>query len=371
VIATALGATVTALLTGYPQLIVLAAGCLAALAAALVFTVRLHPELSCAWDAPRVTEGTPGVLRVGIRNTSGRGLEGLGVTVQSSEVPGRPPLAELEVPWIGRRSHHESRTALPLPRDVHVVRSLEVEVTDPLGLIRRRFRTTADATLVVHPEIDEPGPDDLRAAEDDAGRTSARGRRQGASAFHAVRPYQPGDDLRHVHWFATARSDELMVQDMVVPVPSRQVLLLDTSAAAYPDARDFETAVRICASIAVAALRTQELVLVTTDGTTTSRHRSRGARTAVLDTLAAIHRTSDDPRPVSVPRFGGGAAVTLVTGSAADHGSWPPALRRSDVTVIRAGEADDRGRRSGHGPRELTAASLQEFARIWGPAWSD
>ena len=45
-------------------------------------------------------------------------------------------------------------------------------------------------------------------------------------AFHALRPYQLGDDHRHIHWMSTARTGSVMVrQNVDNRVPSVVVLL--------------------------------------------------------------------------------------------------------------------------------------------------
>lgn len=69
----------------------------------------------------------------------------------------------------------------------------------------------------------------------------------------SVREYRDGDDLRHIHWPATARTGELMVRQEDRPATRRIVILLDDRASSGHEQRSasaFEWAVTAAASIA-------------------------------------------------------------------------------------------------------------------------
>ena len=66
--------------------------------------------------------------------------------------------------------------------------------------------------------------------------------------FYALRPYQVGDDLRRVHWPATAHNDELMIRQHELPWQERTTVLLDVRATAHVR-ESFELAVSAAASI--------------------------------------------------------------------------------------------------------------------------
>ena len=51
--------------------------------------------------------------------------------------------------------------------------------------------------------------------------------------FHGVREYQPGDELRHVHWRTTARTGTLSVAEYEQGASRDAVIALDLSRAAY------------------------------------------------------------------------------------------------------------------------------------------
>ncbi|MFC6345518.1 DUF58 domain-containing protein, partial [Nocardioides hankookensis] len=74
-------------------------------------------------------------------------------------------------------------------------------------------------------------------------------------AFHALREYVPGDELRHVHWRSSAKAARLQIRQYHDTRRSHLTLVLDTASSSYADPEDFETAVSAAASIAARADR--------------------------------------------------------------------------------------------------------------------
>ena len=71
-------------------------------------------------------------------------------------------------------------------------------------------------------------------------------------AFHALREYVPGDDLRHVHWRSSAKAGELLVRQYHETRRGHVTVLVDGARSSYPRLRDFELAVSVATSIAAA-----------------------------------------------------------------------------------------------------------------------
>jgi uncharacterized protein (DUF58 family) len=77
------------------------------------------------------------------------------------------------------------------------------------------------------------------------------GRAAGSSLeFHERRPYQPGDDVRHVDWRAVARSDQLVVRLWREEVLARLEILVDVSRSMAIDAQKAQLAVDLVALLA-------------------------------------------------------------------------------------------------------------------------
>ena len=82
-------------------------------------------------------------------------------------------------------------------------------------------------------------------------------------AFHALREYVPGDDLRHVHWRSSARAGQLLVRQYHDTRRTHATLLVDCCRDAYTERPDFELALSVAASLILRAARDgHELTLV-------------------------------------------------------------------------------------------------------------
>jgi uncharacterized protein (DUF58 family) len=99
-----------------------------------------------------------------------------------------------------------------------------------------------------------PGIEDLvglpvvRGQDPNVNSARANFSHSGGDDFFTLREYQRGDDLRRVHWPASAHRDELMIKQLEMPWQSRALVLLDIRAAAYTTPDAFEHAVRGAAS---------------------------------------------------------------------------------------------------------------------------
>ena len=104
-------------------------------------------------------------------------------------------------------------TLTPLKRGICKIGPIKVTVTDPLGLFRLSTKQQVFAELVVLPRP-LPIPDSRLWYIGKLGNHQFEGiGRKGRSGteFHGIREYQPGDELRRIHWRSTARHGELRV----------------------------------------------------------------------------------------------------------------------------------------------------------------
>jgi uncharacterized protein (DUF58 family) len=111
---------------------------------------------------------------------------------------------------------------------------LRLRLVDPFGLVRRTAAGVDTAALLVVPRVRPLGGSGGLAG---AGGTGGEGARR-SLAVHgeddvSTREYRHGDDLRMVHWRATARTGELMVRLEERPWRSAATLLLDTRSTAH------------------------------------------------------------------------------------------------------------------------------------------
>ncbi len=71
--------------------------------------------------------------------------------------------------------------------------------------------------------------------------------------FHGVRPYQPGEPIRRVHWKSTARTGQLQIVEWEENVARDLAILLDTNRATLAgrsNENTLETSIMIAASVA-------------------------------------------------------------------------------------------------------------------------
>ncbi len=126
-----------------------------------------------------------------------------------------------------------------------------IRVTDPFGLWEDNrvidSRTEVIVVPLVVPLVGMPSAVGSRSAAAGAAIAGTTG----GDPDVGIRPYQPGDDIRTVHWRASARRDDLMVRLREPVSHGGATVMLDYRAAAHRGigpASSLETAVTLAAS---------------------------------------------------------------------------------------------------------------------------
>jgi uncharacterized protein (DUF58 family) len=191
----------------------------------------------------------------------------------------------------GIRSQHRGR---------YTVGPLTIRLRDPFGMCELVRSFTAVDSFVVTPVI-EPLPS-LPLSGDWVGTGESRSRSIASAGDDDVvtREYRRGDDLRRVHWRATAHYGELMVRREEQPWGNRAVLLVDTRRGAHRGdgpTSSFETAVSAAASIAIFLGRAGFRIDVITDTgqrlTDTDDGRINTHEEIVLDAFAELEESGN------------------------------------------------------------------------------
>ncbi|MGR7027988.1 DUF58 domain-containing protein [Geodermatophilus sp. URMC 62] len=110
---------------------------------------------------------------------------------------------------------------------------LRLRLVDPFGLVQRTSSGTDDAPLLVVPRVRPLGPGGPGGGHGGGGDGARRSLAVHGEDDVSTRAYRHGDDLRKVHWRATARTGELMVRMEERPWRAQAALLLDTRARAH------------------------------------------------------------------------------------------------------------------------------------------
>jgi uncharacterized protein (DUF58 family) len=171
-------------------------------------------------------------------------------------------------------------------RGVVKVGPVSVVRGDPLGLFERAHRRDDPVDLFVHPRTVLFDGQSLGYLRDLEGLPAADLSRDDVS-FHALLEYQPGDDLRHVHWKSTARTGTMMVRQYEETRRSHFVIGLSRSLNDYATPDDFELGISAAGSIGLRALRDSQRVDVRVQG----RELPAGTGKQLLDSLAAVENS--------------------------------------------------------------------------------
>jgi uncharacterized protein (DUF58 family) len=118
-------------------------------------------------------------------------------------------------------------------RGRHVLGPLRLRLVDPFGLVERSTVGTDTAVLVVVPRVRPLDRGGLSAGHGGGGEGARRSIAVHGEDDVSTREYRHGDDLRKVHWRATARTGELMVRMEERPWRAQATLLLDTRSRAH------------------------------------------------------------------------------------------------------------------------------------------
>lgn len=274
---------------GWVEFLALGAGCFLAVITAVPFVLgvtELRIERSVEPD--RVSVGEPARSVLTMRNGGRARSASRTVTDRIGDVR---HLVDVDPLAPGDSVDHP----LPLPtsrRAVVTVGPAEVSKGDPLGLLRRALGRAAQTEFYVHPRLVPLATLQSGFVKDLEGPTFDTSP-AGDVAFHTIREYEPGDDVRHIHWMSTARTGSLMIRHYVDNRrPYIGVLVDNRTGSLTTDA--FERVIEVAASQVVsAALDARPISVWVGAEQIATLERPADVRTA-LDRFSACEQTSDD-----------------------------------------------------------------------------
>jgi uncharacterized protein (DUF58 family) len=250
---------------------------------------------------------------------------------------------------------------------------------DPFGLWQSTTRVDVEERIYVHPRIHELFglPRGLTRSLDglDTDRLA-----QGNITFRTLRAYVVGDDMRRVHWKASAHSgggSDLLVKELVDTSVPQFTIVIDCFQEHYSEST-FEEAAEIAASVAVAAGKAGFPVrLFASDRRLISGTGTVPDIPSVLDALAGLEleeRIGIAATVVDLAREKRGDIVLVVTGAPSDAAvrAINSATRRFGWSVVVAvkAEAGDTNLQTFEGTNVLTVDTARAFATLWNKSTS-
>jgi uncharacterized protein (DUF58 family) len=354
---------------GYPLLRALGAILLGAVLAAILVTLPgLRVTVRREVYPDRVERGRPALARLQVSNPTGRRQAGF-LAVDGAGNASHTVAVRALLPGAEASYHYELPTR---QRGRLIVGPLTLHRVDAFGLAVNRLSTGETASLLVHPRQlparalvgGHPRHHHERDVTDEALR--------GSVDLQDVREYVPGDEVRHLHWKATARTGRLMVRDLADPEQPRFTLLLDTRPDSLP-AAGFEEAVDLAASLlSASALAGHHTRFVTSAGADFPTAGGAAAARYLLDELCELDQGRGDqgraavlvPTSLGADRRGGGSLV-VVTVAGAELGELAQLRHRYSALFVIALTGTGGPPAAAGGLRVLTASGAEQAVRQW------
>lgn len=220
-----------------------------------VFTVSAVISMA-RWPRFQIERHTePAVSRVGTTTTAQ-------ITISTTTALATPPVllsetnAGLPAVFVQLGSIRRGRAVtLRYPvssrqRGLFVLGPATLSFSDPLGLFRRTSRHARRDEILIRPELHRVS-DPISVLTGPSQDQSVKRLRPASDGheFFALRPYSVGDDLRRVHWRASARSDDLVVRQTEADTSADVLVVVDVAASSH-DADSFERTISAALSVA-------------------------------------------------------------------------------------------------------------------------
>ncbi|WP_051218389.1 DUF58 domain-containing protein [Nocardioides insulae] len=216
---------------------------------------RAKVRIELLLDPERVIAGQSVAASLTITNVGGSRMRALRL-----DLPVGNGLFRYDLPSLAAgESHVEDFTIRTERRGVIPVGPATIRRGDPLGIASRDLTWVGVTEIMVRPPmvpLDSLGAGLLRDLEG----VTTDAVSHSDLAFHALREYVPGDDLRHVHWRSSAKAmaaggeGQLLVRQYLDTRRSHVTLVTDDDGSVWGSPDDFETAMSAVASVVVRGL---------------------------------------------------------------------------------------------------------------------
>ncbi|WP_166984466.1 DUF58 domain-containing protein [Paramicrobacterium fandaimingii] len=353
------------LVLGWAEVVFVGATLVAAFVIAALFTIgRSRFAVSVRLNPRRVTVGERAVGEMIVTNTAQR--NSLATTF---ELPVGDGLAVFDIPGLAPDDGSEELFAVPTAHRAVIIAGPARSVRgDRLGLFRRSVDWTDPIELFVHPRVVRLHPTAAGLVRDLEGQITKKITNNDL-AFHALRDYVRGDDVRYVHWRSSARTGQLMVRQFEESRRSQLTIVHSTNKRYYASEEEFETAVSVTASIATQVIRDGTEISVVTEGMRLRTHTMQ----AMLDDTCRMHGFDSDESArtfarEATKRLPDPSVVVIVAGSMMEPSDYRSIQRlfsgEVNVIALRITEGGQPRVQDVAGLQVYTIGTLRDLPRI-------
>jgi hypothetical protein len=271
---------------GWHELLVFGIAAVVMMLAAIALSLgNTRFDATISVSSRRVTVGDTVSVVVDIDNTgrtpttNARGDLPIG---DAHERFGIPMLA----PGQAKQTNVEFRT---VSRAVLPVGPLKIRKGDPFGLVRHEKELAECITVFIHPKTVRLNTLNAGVPRDLEGQPSGQIVDDDLD-FYGLREYEPGDDVRNVHWLSSAKTGALMIRQYEATRRTDTSVTVSVNPDEYATSEEFEMAISIHASIGVKCLLQDRPLYSHAGGTHTSPRNAM----AFLDDSSTIEPDRDD-----------------------------------------------------------------------------
>jgi len=347
---------------GVIELYVIGAGFLAAVAVAVAYVSIRQPRIEAhRWIHPSVLiAGETGQVDIRLHHTGRFATPPLVLEEPVMRTMTEDQVARLSVAPLPPASVSTSGYRVPTTaRGVVQVGPLRLVVSDVLGIARSTVTIADTDEIVVAPRtlvVDMP-----ELGKGRLGRALLESsRRLGPGDFHGLREYAVGDELRSIHWRASARTNDLMVKEFSVEGLHRCTVVFDPSPGAHGSTSNFEHGVTAAVSLVSSAMRAG----LSTRFVTAGGIDLRGPEVVnTTQRVLARIEPSDGPLPAIDNDMADGLVLLVVVTGSRHTASWRASRTISDPTITRVLVATNDV--SDGADLSVAARSDDEFVAAW------
>lgn len=198
-------------------------------------------------------------------------------------------------------------TVVPACRGEYLLADPRLIGSDPLGMFDRQGRPGESSAFVALPGPVQIARSDVARMLSEQTRLQMGTRRRQTGEFFGIRPHEPGDDLRHVHWKVAAHTGRLVVKQYAGGRDYHAAVWLDTRAQSVVGSglgSSFETEIVAAASLLEALSETNLEIELYGEGLPNALRSADRGRSAYERALFALARV----RPAGERSFGANAA---------------------------------------------------------------